>query len=156
MYLIVNNLPPSIRTKIENTILCGVRFGARQCDHYLFQNYSNCTKYRTPSHMLNNNGLWLSTTVQVCVTIFSSGGKFQPVSSFTELHTLTQAACSYAFLIHCIAMYCNATIVYKWENMQICKNRLCDFTFYLDSASVKPTLLHVQLSLGFLYRYLCD
>jgi len=40
--------------------------------------------------------------------------------------------------------------------MQICKNRLCDFAFYLDSASVKPTLLHVQLSLGFLYRYLCD
>ena len=27
----------------------------------------------------------------VCVTIFSIGGKFQPVSNFTELHALTLA-----------------------------------------------------------------
>ena len=35
----------------------------------------------------------------VCVTIFSTGGKFRPVSTFMELHTLTLAARSYALLI---------------------------------------------------------
>ena len=35
----------------------------------------------------------------VCVTIFSTGGKFQPVSNSTELHALTPAACSYALLV---------------------------------------------------------
>ena len=34
----------------------------------------------------------------VCVTIFSTGGNFWPVSNFTELHALTPAACSYALL----------------------------------------------------------
>ena len=34
-----------------------------------------------------------STACAVCVTIFSTGGKFQ---NFTELHALTLAACSYA------------------------------------------------------------
>ena len=39
--------------------------------------------------------------------------------------------------------------------MQICKNRfynhLCGFVFYLESASVKPALLHTQFNyLGFL------
>ena len=33
-----------------------------------------------------------------CVTIFSTGGKFQPVLNFMELHTLTLVACSYALL----------------------------------------------------------
>ena len=32
----------------------------------------------------------------VRVSIFSAGGKFQPVSKFTELHALTLAARSYA------------------------------------------------------------
>ena len=34
----------------------------------------------------------------VCVTIFSTGGKFRPVSNFTESHTLTLATRSYALL----------------------------------------------------------
>ena len=34
----------------------------------------------------------------VHVTIFSTGGKFQPVSTFTELHALTQATRFYALL----------------------------------------------------------
>ena len=34
------------------------------------------------------------------VTIFSTGGKFRPVSNFTYLHTLTLATCSYALLVH--------------------------------------------------------
>ena len=34
----------------------------------------------------------------VRVTIFSTGGKFRPVSNFTELHALTQASHSYALL----------------------------------------------------------
>ena len=34
----------------------------------------------------------------VCVTIFSTSGKFRLVSNFTELDTLTQAARSYALL----------------------------------------------------------
>ena len=36
----------------------------------------------------------------VCVTLFSTGSKFQQVSSFTELHTLTLSAHSYAVLCH--------------------------------------------------------
>ena len=36
----------------------------------------------------------------VCVTIFSTGGKFQTVSNFTELHALILAARSYALLAH--------------------------------------------------------
>ena len=46
--------------------------------------------------------MWLATMAYVCaacpvrVTIFSTGGKFQPVSNFTELHALTLAARSYA------------------------------------------------------------
>ena len=36
----------------------------------------------------------------VRVTIFSTGGKFRPVSNFTELHTLTLAACFYALLYY--------------------------------------------------------
>ena len=34
----------------------------------------------------------------VRVTTFSTGGKFQPVSNFTESHTLTQATRSYTLL----------------------------------------------------------
>ena len=34
----------------------------------------------------------------VCVTIFSTGSKFQLVSNFTELHALSLAAQSYALL----------------------------------------------------------
>ena len=36
---------------------------------------------------------------QYMLTIFSTGGKFWPVSSFTELHSLTPAAHPYALLI---------------------------------------------------------
>ena len=35
----------------------------------------------------------------VRVTIFSTGGKFRPVSNFTELHTLTLATRSYTLLL---------------------------------------------------------
>ena len=35
----------------------------------------------------------------VHVTIFSTGGKFRPVSIFTQLHALTLVACSYALLL---------------------------------------------------------
>ena len=38
----------------------------------------------------------------VCVTIFSSGGKFRPVPNFTELHALTLAAHSYALLLEMV------------------------------------------------------
>ena len=31
----------------------------------------------------------------VCVTIVDTGGKFRPVSNFTELHALTLATCFY-------------------------------------------------------------
>ena len=34
----------------------------------------------------------------ICVTIFSTGGKFQQVSNFTELHTLILATRSYVLL----------------------------------------------------------
>ena len=35
----------------------------------------------------------------VHVTIFSTGGKFWPVSNFMELHAPTLATCSYALLM---------------------------------------------------------
>ena len=38
------------------------------------------------------------TACAVCVTIFSTGRKFHPVSIFTLLHALTLVACSYALL----------------------------------------------------------
>ena len=50
----------------------------------------------TPIHVLSNNGLCLHTAARV--TIFSTGGKFGPVSNFTELHALTQVAHSYVLL----------------------------------------------------------
>jgi len=34
-----------------------------------------------------------------CVTIFSDGDKFRPVSKFTELHSLALATCSYLLLV---------------------------------------------------------
>ena len=43
--------------------------------------------------MLSNNALCLcSMPSPVHVTIFSTGGKFRPVSNFTKLHALTLAA----------------------------------------------------------------
>ena len=39
----------------------------------------------------------------VCVTIFSTGGKFQLVSNSTELHALTLAVRSYVLLVVMIA-----------------------------------------------------
>ena len=52
--------------------------------------------------MFSNNSLChaqYQEFITVRVTIFSTGGKFQPVSNFTELHALTLAACSYALLL---------------------------------------------------------
>ena len=47
--------------------------------------------------MLSNNGyVYAAGTVRV--TIFSIGDKFQLVSNFTELHTLTLAGHSYVLL----------------------------------------------------------
>ena len=42
--------------------------------------------------------VYVYATCTVCVTILSTGGKFQPVSNFTELHALTQAIHSHALL----------------------------------------------------------
>ena len=54
-------------------------------------------KNRIPVHMLSNNSLrYVQCTGHV--TIFSTGGRFQPTSNFTEVHVLTLAVCSYAFL----------------------------------------------------------
>ena len=49
--------------------------------------------------MLSNNGP-VYAACAVHDTIFSTGGKFQPVSNFTELHALTVATRSYVLLIH--------------------------------------------------------
>ena len=59
----------------------------------------NHTKNKTPNYVLSNNGLCLCIAT-VRVTIFSTGGKFQPVSNFTELHALTLAARFYALLVY--------------------------------------------------------
>ena len=42
----------------------------------------------------------------VHVTIYSAGGKFQPVSNFTELHALTQAPRSYVLLMAILHFVC--------------------------------------------------
>ena len=57
---------------------------------------------------------YVYATCVVRVTIFSTGGKFRPVSNFTELHTLTQAARSYSLLIYPIIVKCNTTMVILW------------------------------------------
>ena len=49
--------------------------------------------------------VYVYTACAARVTIFSTGGKFHPVSNFTELHALTQAVRSYALLISYIAQY---------------------------------------------------
>ena len=49
--------------------------------------------------MLSNNSLRLAACT-VCVTIFSTGDKFRPVSDSTELHALTLATRSYELLQH--------------------------------------------------------
>ena len=43
---------------------------------------------------------YFCTACAVRVTIFSMGGKFRPVSNFTELHALALAARSYVLLVH--------------------------------------------------------
>ena len=81
--------------------------------------------------MRNNNGLCLPAACTVHVTIFSTGGKFRLVSNFTELHTLTLAARSYALLGETIVS-CNLnellasstfteTVFSKLENVVVCK-----------------------------------
>ena len=49
--------------------------------------------------MLSNNGSYLRTACAVGVTIFSTGGKFQLVSTFMKLHAFPQATHSYALLL---------------------------------------------------------
>ena len=50
----------------------------------------------------------------VRVTIFSTGGKFRPVSNFTGLHNLIQAACSYVFLV------CDQLIAFRLSAHTLC------------------------------------
>ena len=42
---------------------------------------------------------YVYVTCAVTCYYFSNGGKFRPVANFTKLHTLTQAARSYALLV---------------------------------------------------------
>ena len=58
----------------------------------------NCTKNRTLCHVLATMA-YVYTACAVHVTIFSTTGKFRPISNFMELHALTLAARSYALLI---------------------------------------------------------
>ena len=44
--------------------------------------------------MFSNNDLCAYASCAVCVTIYSTGGKFRSVSNFTELHTLTPTVMS--------------------------------------------------------------
>ena len=49
---------------------------------------------------------YICAAFTVCVIIFSTGRKFQPVSNFSELHALSLATHSYALLlVHIIASY---------------------------------------------------
>ena len=48
--------------------------------------------------MLSNNWLISTRSYTVRVTTFSTGGKFQLVSTFTELHILTQVVRFYVLL----------------------------------------------------------
>jgi len=49
-------------------------------------------KNKTPSHMLRMMVYSTQHPQHTLATIFSTAGKFQPVSNFTELHALTQAS----------------------------------------------------------------
>ena len=70
----------------------------------------------------------LATTAYVCatvrVTIFSAGVKFQLVSNFTELHTLTRAARSYALLALAIM-----SLLLEAEAKFFCVDHACDMTW---------------------------
>ena len=48
--------------------------------------------------MLSNHD-YVYAACAVCVTIFSTGGKFRPVSNFTELHALTLVVHSYMYAL---------------------------------------------------------
>ena len=61
---------------------------------------SKLLNHTTKKHSVtccSNNG-WVYTACAVCVTNFSTGSKYRPVSNFAKLHTLTWAACFYALL----------------------------------------------------------
>ena len=61
----------------------------------------NCTKNTTPGHLCAQQQCIMAYVNAACagrVTIFSTGGKVRPGSNFTQLHTLTLAARSYALL----------------------------------------------------------
>ena len=51
----------------------------------------------------------------VRVTIIRTGGKFRLLSNCTELHALTQAACSYALLLHIMEKMCGCFPFVKEE-----------------------------------------
>ena len=78
----------------------------------------------------------------VRVTIFSTGGKFQPVSNFTELHTSTQAACSCALLLNVQLMQAAA----RTASHDLAKVQLSVLTSY-SSPSPAPLLLFLLISL---------
>ena len=51
--------------------------------------------------MLSDNGFYYAAC-PVRFTIVSAGCKFRPVLNFAELHTLTQATCSYVLLLSAV------------------------------------------------------
>ena len=55
----------------------------RACNPVVRAKLLNCSENRKPGHVLSNNGLCLRTAVQYVVTVFSTHGKFRPVSNFT-------------------------------------------------------------------------
>ena len=61
----------------------------------------NCTKNTKPVTCLATMP-YVYAACPVCITIFSTGGKFRPVPNFTELHALTLAAHSYALLLEMV------------------------------------------------------
>ena len=72
--------------------------------------------------MLSNNGLCLHVAAcAVCVTIYGTSCKFQPVSNFTELHALIHTARSYGFLTQVTYMPLNTVCDSSNSNVEIGK-----------------------------------
>ena len=71
-------------------------------------------KDRIPGDVLSNNGL-LSMQQAHYVTIFSTGGKFRLVSTFTELRILTPAACSYTLVTDVVSEI--QVVLLEWSHI---------------------------------------
>ena len=78
----------------------------------------------------------------MCVTIFSTGGKFHPVSIFTQLHALTLIARSYALFL--FALLLGFSVKNQSKHMLV-GEAMSLFIYNRAKESMKPTALAVGI-----------